>query len=331
MNMRRLLLWLCVGTLLLVAGLWALSFRSMPGVITYGVSFTKLQADELGLDWKKVYVAMLDDLGVRHLRLAAHWPMVEPKRDVYDFSALDYQIREASERDAEIILAVGRRLPRWPECHTPKWEENMLWEEQKMELRQYLTAVVERYKGEEAITYWQVENEPYLEVFARDICGELDEAFLKEEITLVKSLDPSRPVLVTDSGNLGTWYGAYTAGDAFGTSVYVHFWTPEFGQFRTILPPAFYRIKTNLAQFLFGAKPIFLIELSGEPWLIEPIVETPVEAQLWRMNIDMFNDILEYARATRFDMQYLWGVEWWYYMKERGHPEFWEKAKELFE
>ena len=200
-----------------------------------------------------------------------------------------------------------------------------------MEIRQYLTAVVERYKEEKAITYWQVENEPYLAVFARQFCGKLDEDFLKEEIALVKSLDPSRPVLVTDSGNLGTWYGAYRAGDAFGTSVYVHFWTPELGQFKTILPPAFYRVKMNLAQLLFGEKPTFLIELSGEPWLIEPIVETPIEAQLWRMDIGKFNDILDYARATRFDMQYLWGVEWWYYMKERGHPEFWERAQELFE
>ena len=48
------------------------------------------------------------------------------------------------------------------------------------------------------------------------------------------------------------------------------------------------------------------------------------------MDITKFNDILEYARATRFEEQYLWGVEWWYYMKENGHPEFWDRAKELF-
>ncbi|OGG72519.1 hypothetical protein A3A38_04135 [Candidatus Kaiserbacteria bacterium RIFCSPLOWO2_01_FULL_53_17] len=329
--MRRFLIWISILVVILIAALWLLSLRPAPEKITYGVSFTKLQADEIGLDWKEVYRAILDDLGVRHLRLAAHWPMVEPERDVYDFSALDFQIREASARDAEIILAVGRRLPRWPECHTPQWVGYMPWEEKKLEIRQYLTAVVERYKEEKAITYWQVENEPYLAVFARQFCGKLDEDFLKEEIALVKSLDPSRPVLVTDSGNLGTWYGAYRAGDAFGTSVYVHFWTPELGQFKTILPPAFYRVKMNLAQLLFGEKPTFLIELSGEPWLIEPIVETPIEAQLWRMDIGKFNDILDYARATRFDMQYLWGVEWWYYMKERGHPEFWERAQELFE
>ena len=328
--MKRWLIRILLLIVAVVGFVWLLAQAPTPSSITYGVSFTKLHADELGLDWQEVYIALLDELGVRHLRLAAHWPMIEPERDIYDFSAMDYQIHQASKRDAEVVLAIGRRLPRWPECHTPHWVGTMEWEEQKMEIRQYLTAVVERYKDESAITYWQVENEPYLGVYASHICGDLDEEFLKEEVALVRELDPNRPILVTDSGNLGTWYGAYTAGDAFGTSVYVHFWNPELGQFRTIQPPVVYRAKANLARLLFGDKPIFLIELSGEPWLLEPVTNTPVETQLTRMDIDKFNDILEYARDTRFDTQYLWGVEWWYWMKYRAHPEFWNRAKELF-
>jgi hypothetical protein len=256
--------------------------------------------------------------------------MIEPERDVYDFSDMDYQIREAEKRDAEIILSIGRRLPRWPECHTPKWVGNMAWDEQKTEIRQYLTKVVERYMDEPAITMWQVENEPYLHAYAGHICGELDEAFLHEEIALVKELDPSRPVLLTDSGNLGTWYQPYRAGDAFGTSVYVHFWTPELGQFRTVQPPALYRAKTNLMRFFFGQKPALLIELSGEPWLVEPVRDVPVETQLTRMDREKFEDIIHYAEATHFDEQYLWGVEWWYWMKQQGHPELWSYAKTIF-
>lgn len=322
--------WTSVIFIVLAAAAALLSFRPAPEKIEYGVSFTKLHADELHLDWKKVYLSILDDLGVRKLRLAAHWPMIEPKRDEFDFSDMDFQIHEASKRDASIILAVGRRLPRWPECHTPQWVGTMPWEEQKMELRQYITAVVERYKDESAITYWQVENEPYLNLYAAEICGELDEDFLKEEIALVKSLDPSRPVLVTDSGNLGTWVGAYRAGDAFGTSVYVHFWTPELGQFRTVQPPALYRAKANLMRLLFGAKPILLIELSGEPWLVEPVLDVDIETQLSRMDINKFNDIIAYAEKTHFGEQYLWGVEWWYWMREHNHNEFWNRAKELY-
>jgi hypothetical protein len=232
--------------------------------------------------------------------------------------------------DAEVIFAIGRRLPRWPECHVPEWAKTLSWEEQKEEIREYLEAVVTRYRNSPAITHWQVENEPYLEVFARDHCDELDEAFLAEEIELVRGLDPSRPILVTDSGNLGTWAGAYRHGDAFGTSVYVYFWNPELGQFKTVLPPWYYRMKENIMKLLFGQKPTLLIELSAEPWLLEPVRNVPIDVQYSRMDVAKFNEILEYAEKTRYDTQYLWGGEWWYWLKENGNPDMWERAKKLY-
>ncbi len=306
-----------------------LSLRPIPKHVTYGVTFSSLQAEQLGLDWKKVYVATLDDLAVRDIRIPAYWPRVEKERDRYDWSELDFQMREAQTRNAHVVLAVGRRLPRWPECHIPDWARNLSWEEQKKELRAYITAVVGRYKDNPAVTYWQVENEPYLKAFAYEHCGELDEAFLKEEIALVHSLD-GRPVLVTDSGNLGTWAGPYKNGDAFGTSLYMYFWNPELGQFKTKLPALVYRLKERVMQLLYGVKPAFLIELSLEPWLTESTSKASLETQLSRMDIDKFEEILIYARQTSFQTQYLWGVEWWYYMKQNGHPEFWSAAEKIY-
>ncbi len=302
-----------------------------PERIVYGMSFNTFYAEELGLDWREAYDAILNDLGVRHLRLAAHWPMLEPERGHFSFAEIDHQLTEAEKVSADVILAVGRRLPRWPECHIPEWAAGLSWEEQKEELRAYIEAVVTRYRGHDSVIMWQVENEPYLGVFAREHCDELDEEFLKEEIALVKSLDPSRPVLVTDSGNLGTWSGAYRHGDAFGTSVYVYFWNPEFGQFRSMLPPWFYRAKEALVRLIYGAKPTYLIELSAEPWLLEPITNVDVETQYSRMDVGKVREIVEYAEKTRYDKQYLWGAEWWYWLKQRGHDEMWELGRELFQ
>ena len=307
-----------------------MSWRPLPETITYGMSFNTPYARELGLDWRETYDAILDELGVRHLRLAAHWPMTEPTPGVYNFAELDYQLERAEAVEAEVILAVGRRLPRWPECHVPEWAMELSWEEQKAEIRDYMTAVVERYRDHSAITHWQVENEPFLTLFAFEHCGWLDEDFLEEQIALVRTLDPYRPILVTDSGNLGAWSGAYRLGDSFGTSVYVHFWNPELGQFRTILPPWWYRAKDNLMAFRHGEQESMLIELSAEPWLVAPIVETDLDTQFSRMDLEKFNDVLEYARHTRFEMQYLWGAEWWYWLKLQGHPEMWERGQELF-
>lgn len=307
-----------------------LAQKPVPENITYGMSFNTLYARELGLDWKQTYDAILDDLQVRNLRLAAHWTMVEPGQGTYNYEELDYQIARAEEVGASVVFAVGRRLPRWPECHIPKWAQALSPEEQEVELLKYFETTILRYKDSPAITVWQVENEPYLQVFAFEHCGELNESLLKKEIELAKQLDGTRPILVTDSGNLGTWAGAYTHGDMFGTSVYVHFWNPELGQFRTFLPPWFYRVKDKAIKLVYGDKPTMLIELSAEPWLLEPVVDVPLEVQFTRMNLQKFEDIIEYAEETRYDKQYLWGAEWWYWLLLQEHPEMWNRGKKLF-
>lgn len=329
-HLLQILKWLGIILLFGVMVIIYLAYKPVPETITYGMSFNTMYARELGLDWKDTYDAILGELGVRHLRLAAQWPMIEPARDVYNFEELDYQVNKAQEVGATVVLAVGRRLPRWPECHVPGWIKERSWEEQKTELRQYIETVVNRYKDSPAITYWQVENEPYLSLFAFEYCGALDEEFLKEEIALVKSLDPTRPILVTDSGNLGTWSGAYKNGDAFGTSVYVHFWNPEIGQFRTFLPPWFYRVKEKVMVLLYGQKETFLIELSAEPWLVAPVTEVPLSVQFTRMDVTKFNDILQYAKKTRYQKQYLWGAEWWYWLHLKGEDAMWNRGKELY-
>ena len=301
-----------------------------PETIEYGMSFNTLYARELGLDWKETYDAIIDDLGVRKFRLAAHWPMVELAQNIYNFEELDYQIARAEEVNAEVILAVGRRLPRWPECHVPSWVKDLPQEQQNSAQLRMVEQVVERYKDSPAVVTWQVENEPFLELFAYEHCGEHDVELLEKEIALVKKLDPSRPILVTDSGNLGSWRGAYSRGDMFGTSVYVHFWNPELGQFKTVLPPWAYRVKDNLMGVMYGDKPTLLIELSAEPWLLEPIVDVPLEIQFTRMNLEKFEEILDYAEKTHFSQQYLWGAEWWYWLHKQDHPEMWNRGKKLY-
>ncbi len=324
-GLMLLALLLVFGVLLVI-----LARKPIPERIVYGMSFNTMYAKELSLNPREVYVAILDELGVKHLRLAAHWPMIEPSKDKYDFSEMDFQLAEAQKHDADVILAVGRRLPRWPECHVPEWARELSWDEQKQHIREVITETVTRYKNHKNIIYWQVENEPYLEVFAKEHCGELDEEFLKEEVALVRSLDGTRPILVTDSGNLGTWRGAWQRGDAFGTSVYVYFWNPELGQFKTLLPPWFYRVKENLLAMFYGDKKTFLIELSVEPWLLAPVADTPLSVQYSRMDAEKFEEIITYARDTRFDTQYLWGAEWWYWLKIRGETHMWDRAQTLY-
>lgn len=307
-----------------------LSQKKSPEHITYGISYNVPYVLELGLNPDEVFDAFLYDLGARHLRMSAHWTLIEPKKDQFDFAWMDTDIKKVEAVHGDIIFGVGRRLPRWPECHVPDWAKTLSKEEQQKEVLAYIEAVVTRYKHSPAIKYWQVENEPYLGVFAHEYCGDLDEQFLEQEIALVKKLDPTRQVLVTDSGNMGTWKGAYTHGDLFGTSVYVYFWNPELGQFKTLLPPWFYRTKDHIMKLMFGLKDTMLIELSLEPWLLEPVATVSVETQYARMNAEKFDEIIEYAKNTRYETQYVWGGEWWFWLLKHGHTDMWEKGKTLF-
>ncbi len=56
-------------SLVSAAALYLMARKPVPERITYGVSFNTFYAEELGLDPRLVYRAILDDLGVRHLRL----------------------------------------------------------------------------------------------------------------------------------------------------------------------------------------------------------------------------------------------------------------------
>lgn len=315
--------------------IWIMSLRSIPEPteIRYGVTFSKFRAEELRLDWKPVYEAILTDLGVKRLRLVAHWDMVEPELGVFNFEELDYQMRRAEEEGAEVILAVGRRLPSWPECHEPNWVEGYEFPDQVGHIKNYMTAVVERYKDSPALVMWQVENEPFIWFFGSAQCGSTIPEVLDEQIALVKELDPEKPILLTASGEIGFWNGTWSRGDVFGTTLYRWVYSGEFGRFITYpTTPGFFRAKRTFTELTTGEKrPAILAELAAEPWLRTANVEASVEEQLTAMNVERLNKTIEFASKTSFDEQYLWGAEWWYYLREvHGEEGVWNWAQEFF-
>ena len=46
---------------IILVAYFVISFRNIPEEVDYGVSFNTLYARELGLEWKDVYDAILDD------------------------------------------------------------------------------------------------------------------------------------------------------------------------------------------------------------------------------------------------------------------------------
>jgi len=309
--------------------------------ITWGVDFSQMQAESLKLNWKETYLALINDLGIKNIKLHTQWDWVEGKKDDYYFGDIDWQLKTAEQNKVQIIYVVGLKTGRWPECHIPAWATAMSEKDQQAELLKYITVVVQRYKNSSAITNWQVENEPLFNFGQCPAWYYKNTDFLQKEVALVKLLDPSRKVIVSDSGELSTWFPAANIGDILGTTMYRKAWVniSSFG-FNFTIPgfygaypfsPVFYTRKAGIINFLFGKK-VICIELQAEPWAKVPFNNVPLQEQAKTMNLQQFKDNVEYAKDTGLDTFYFWGPEWWYWMKTvNNQPEIWNEAKKIFQ
>jgi hypothetical protein len=333
-NRMHIIITLIILVVVITIGLVSLyrhDFATDP--MRWGVTFSAPYArDELHLDWRETYLAILDDLQVRELRLSAYWNEIEKTPGVYQFADLDWQITEAATRGASITLAVGRRLPRWPECHAPQWVDSLDQSEQRAAQLDYVRLVVERYQANPAITRWQIENEPYLDTFG--MCPPLDRELFMEEIALVRELS-DKPILITDSGELSTWLpAARSGGDTLGTTMYRVVHNEQVGYFSWPLPPAFYALKARAVKRFSGIPNVIIAELQAEPWPShnQTLRDLPLTETDKSFSVDQFQDNLHYAERTGLSETYLWGAEWWYSMqKQEKSPRFWELAKTLWE
>lgn len=298
-----------------------------------GVTFSPLYAGYLDYDWRVAYSEMLSDLQVKNIRIPVYWDKIEPKQGEFDFSEVDWQLDEAEKHDAKVILAIGRKVPRWPECHIPDWAEGGendtdeqfnrgLAREQTLTM---IDAIVNRYKNRPSLDAWQVENEPLLPF---GDCKGFDLRRILSEISHINQLDPQHDIILTESGELSPWiFGALFA-DRVGISMYLTVWNDTFGYFEWPHPPERYSLQANALRF-FPAR-AFVSELQTEPWFMRDVKLTTIGDQMTIFPAKRINTMVSYAQLAGFREVYLWGVEWWYYMKIQGYPEYWEAAKEEF-
>lgn len=326
---KKIIIFSLLGLILVVAGF--LFVGSPPKVenISWGVNFSQKQAIALGLDWKEAYAAMIDDLGAKSIKLATYWDLIEKQPGEYDFSDVDWQIQRAEDSGVNLLLAIGMKTPRWPECHIPEWAKTQSKAEQQAEILDFLRQIVTRYDNSPAIVIWQVENEPF---FPFGECPWVDKEFLRKEVALVKSLDAKhRPVVITDSGEGSLWIQAARIGDIAGTTMYKKVWVRQLKIYFTyFFPPNYYWRKAQIVQELFG-KEVICVELQAEPWVPGLISDFSLQEQQKSMNLERLQKNIEFARSTGLKEFYLWGGEWWYWLKEKQNdPAIWLEMKKLF-
>ncbi|MBU0596538.1 endo-1,4-beta-xylanase [Patescibacteria group bacterium] len=311
---------------ILYALLWLCSIRKYP--VEYGISFNQYHAESLGLDWQETYLAMLTDLKPKYVRIAAMWNEVESVQGQFDFTKVDWMMDKASEHNTKVTLVVGQKAPRWPECHVPEWSNVLSKDDYDIALLNYVSEVVSRYKDNDELELWQVENEPFIK-FRFGECGGFQEELTYDEINLVRELDPNHKIIITDSGELSTWRKASGAGDLFGTTLYRVIRRPS-GMILNYdwLPPAHYRFKAKFWGRSFNN--FYISELQAEPWFTDLDVQnTTLSEQAKTMTPDRLEKNFDYASRVGASRAYLWGVEWWYWMREsKQQGAFWNLVRE---
>jgi hypothetical protein len=292
-----------------------------------GVSFSQVQAERYGVDWRKAYTATIEDLGFRHIRIATYWNRIEKSPNEYDFSELDYMVAEAERYNAKLKFVVGQKVIRWPECFYPDWLDKNNPEVVGREANELIAATVERYNNSPAIETWQVENEFLLKTFGECPKANLTNAALEKEIDTVRAIDQSRPIELTQSNQNGfPFLGPST--ETFGFSMYRVVHNNLFGYFIYPQNGIYNWWKAALIE-IYRNTQVTIHELQGEAWGHTGNEDLSWEEASKSMNPEQLRDNIAYARQTQIKTYYLWGAEWWYWLKEtQDHPEMWQTVKD---
>ncbi len=298
--------------------------------ITYGVTFSPQYTQSLGLEWEKTYIQVLDELKVRRLRIPTYWEVTEPQQGDFNFSEIDFMLNEAKKRDASVLLVVGLKQPRWPECHIPGWVLNKDAQTRQSLLLNYIEKTVQRYKDHPSVWGYQVENEPFVNF--GEGCMSQSVQFLKQEVETVKKIDPAKPVIMTDAGEKGLPLRTMKLSDIFGTTVYRVVHNNITGYIKYPHPALFYRLKSDLTRRYFAPnnQKTILVEMQAEPWSPVSLDKLPFDNQRDIFSLEDFKNYINFTQRIGFTDVYLWGVEWWYFAKLQGDPSYWEYSKTLF-
>jgi hypothetical protein len=319
---------ICAILITLIGFLWIGTSRLTPGHLNAGVTFSVPYAKELGINWREALTAILDDLHVKSFRIPAYWSEIQPTQHTFLWTDLDFQMNEIAQRNGRVTLVVGAKVPRWPECWMPEWTKQKSRNGERASRLKYIEEVVNRYKDHPALSYWQVENEA---LFNFGICPKPSIFFLRDEIQLVRSLDPNHDVATTDSGELSFWTLSGSLVDRLGVSAYRRVRTPWAGTWEyNFIPTYWYARRALLVSH--WVKNIYISEFQMEPWTDDPISATPVQTQLEFFDLPEMKEHFAFAERMQIHEINFWGVEWWWWMKTaQGDSRFWDEAKIFFE
>ena len=314
----------------------------------WGANFSCKRAEYLGQNCDVALASVLDDLGVRRLCLSVYWSDVEQTPGQYDFSAIDRQLAALSARDAKAFVTIGMKAQRYPEYWLPTWlrleakippnafpEDNPLIQQY---LFPFLTAAAAHLAAQPAVEALQVDNEPFVPSRGQANGWRIRQDFLLREIAAIRAGAPPLPLAISHASWLrsdDTWRWIVDQVDVLAQAVYtkrqrgpwpwLYIFPYRFGPFTPNLPG-------QAAEARRRSKQLWIGELQAEPFeerTIDP--RRRATNGLGSFSPRWLADNVRLARRSQATRAYLWGVEWWLYLKEqRDEPALWEAGRTLF-
>lgn len=296
---------------------------------TLGVSFSVKYAEELGIEPEVALETILDEIRPEKIRFMSYWNRHEVTPGAYDFSELDWQFELAEKYDVKVLLAIGQRQPRWPECHIPSWAGELEDEEYEQALLDYLSATTKYFAEHPQLSGYHLENEAANRAFG--ICPDFSNRLLRDEFDTVKQVDPKTPITISVSNQYGIPIQPPIA-DKYAMSIYrqAHFrlWGRDVEWDYSFVPAHWHRLRTWMIQAVHR-KETYIHELQTEPWGESATVNLSLAEQNASMNAERILENIAYAKRIGSESIYLWGAEWWYWrLTEFDDYHLWETVRD---
>jgi hypothetical protein len=340
------------------------SWRHLPihprGATLLGLSFRPPQVDALGLD-PRTSLQRLLDYPFQLIRLGAYWRRLEPSPGQFVPDELDWQINAAERAGKHILLSVGAvKTFGYPEFFVPPWRlprpiregilvhaDDHTWLLQPA--LEFVTRIVERYRGSSAIVGWQIEHES-IDPLGLEHSWRLGVDFVSTEIDAVRRADSAhRPILLngflpmSNLVALQQWWRtrdqgdslgfAVTHADIVGLDVYPRHGLVSVGPLTTYLDggrgtgPR--RLRANLIERANAAGlRVMVSEGQAEPW--ETVVKPPDPRRGAMFSCTPEQMLATYNECMHWTELYaylFWGAEYWL-LREKGGDQSYLRAFE---
>ena len=318
----------------------------------YGFSYSFAQASWYGYDGREEFSKLLDEVKFDWVRLPFFWDQMTDDEGNLKVDDLDFAVLEAQKRNIKVIIALGAKVPFNPEFHLPNVQfEKLSFGENigvdsaiSPDLLAIDSKVVSHFSKFDNVSYWQVENEPFLPNVKNLRVGE---SLIAAEVKIVRENDPKkRPVILTSDAPTvfnSSWdnlISILSPGDIFGTNAYFKTQGNHLissSKFSVDWPKGFYWpvqswhfLSPNFDKTRLLAKDrsidFWILEMQAEPYIRNL---SDARKSTFSFNADDIVRADNFLKSSRVESVGFWGANFWIYREINGDKSWINTVKDI--